>query len=84
MLAKLLGLILRCFLLSLTHEIPLFFLGEENKEHESSARLQMLFIFLGKNFFVEYWCRLVSFCSPDDSKHLLCVVVDVHLGEIDV
>lgn len=83
MLAKLLGLILRRFLLSLTHEIPLF-LGEENKEHESSARLQMLFIFWGKFFFVEYWCRLVSFCSPDDSKHLLCIVVDVHLGEIDV
>ena len=77
MLAKLLGLILRCFFLSLTQEIPLFFLGEENKEHEFSARLQMFFLG-GGNVFVEYWCRLVSFCRPDDSKHLPCIVVDVH------
>lgn len=43
-LAKLLGFILRCFLLLLIHGISLFFWGEENKEHEPCV------YFVGKYF----------------------------------
>lgn len=47
MFAKLLGFIVGCLLLLPTYEMPLSFLGEGSKEHESCGRLQNVYFFFG-------------------------------------
>lgn len=79
MFAALLGFILLCRVLP-THEIPLSFLWEENKKHESCARLPVFIIVFGK-IFVGWWWGFVSFHSPGKLKNLPCVIVYVQLSD---